>query len=346
MERHGPGATGVVRLQPLTRRKVASLGEPGRAWLADLPRVLDELAERWELTWERPLPGGSASYVVRGRTPSGEARVVKVGVPDLDEEQPLEAEAAVLRAAGGRGYALLHDDAPEHRALLLESLGRSLQQAPAEPEVVLDVLVDTLREAWTVPVAAVGTGGSSGPGGEPRARQLARLVATTDDRLGGACRPDVRRQALTCAERLADPGPDGEVVVHGDAHPANALRVPEPRVGAPVPSSGHVLVDPDGFACDPAYDLGVTLREWNARLEAGGRPLLEAWCDRVAERSGCDRDRIWAWAFLERVSTGLYVCGFGAHDLGSRFLRTAELLLDPPPSSRSAGPNPGPTGRP
>src|SRR5689334_20775841 len=110
VERQGPGAAGGVRLQPLARRKVASLGEPGRAWLADLPRVLDELAERWELTWERPLPGGSASYVVRGRTPSGQARVVKVGVPDLAEERPLEAEAAVLRAASGRGYALLHDD--------------------------------------------------------------------------------------------------------------------------------------------------------------------------------------------------------------------------------------------
>ena len=34
---------------------------------------------------------------------------------------------------------------------------------------------------------------------------------------------------------------------------------------------------------------------------------LEGWCDRVAERSGVDRDRIWRWAYLERVATGLHV---------------------------------------
>ena len=311
-----------IRLQPLARRKVASLGEPGRAWVAGLPAVLVELAARWELTWERPLPGGSASYVVRGRTPTGEARVVKVVMPDGQETGAgsVSGEAAVLGAARGRGYALLHDDAPEHGALLLESLGRSLQQTPGEPEQALDVLVDTLREAWTVPVEAVL------PSPTGKATQLARLVEETDDRLGRVCAAGVRRQALAYAEQLAEPGPDGEVVVHGDAHPANALRAAEGRS-----PSGHVLVDPDGFRCDPAYDLGVTLREWNARLETGGRHVLEQWCDRVAERSGCDRDRTWAWAFLERVSTGLYVRGFGAHDLGDRFLRSAELLVDPRP---------------
>lgn len=49
-------------------------------------------------------------------------------------------------------------------------------------------------------------------------------------------------------------------------HPANALQVKTPRVGA---EAGFVFVDPDGFPCEPAYDLGVVLREWNAELLAG-----------------------------------------------------------------------------
>ena len=56
--------------------------------------------------------------------------------------------------------------------------------------------------------------------------------------------------------------------------------------------------------------------------------MLEQWCDRVAERSGLDRQRIWEWAFLERVSTGLHVSSFGGHAIGARFLGSAELLLD------------------
>jgi streptomycin 6-kinase len=122
------------------------------------------------------------------------------------------------------------------------------------------------------------------------------------------------------------------VVVHGDPHPANALKVRRPRPGS---ESGWCFVDPDGFRCDPAYDLGVILRGWTQRVLAvppeEARLLLRRWCLRVVERSGLDLDavdRAWEWAFLERVSTGLHVTSFGAHEVGATFLRSAAHLLD------------------
>ncbi|WP_460818544.1 aminoglycoside phosphotransferase family protein [Nocardioides korecus] len=304
-----------VRLQPLARAKAASLGEVGAAWVDGLPAVMDELAERWSLTWGSALPGGSASYVVAATTAEGEQRVVKLVMPGPERAD----EARVLRAAGGRGYVLVHDDAPEHAALLLERLGPSLDRHPPTPERTLDLLVDTLAEAWTLPLATLG------PDAPPdKATSLHAMVRELDDRLG-ACDPRVRRQALAYAERRAAAGDPDAVVVHGDAHASNGLRVLAPRPGA---ASGLVLVDPDGFRCDPAYDLGVVLRDWTGRLADGGRRVLEEYADRVAERSGVDRQRIWEWAFLERVSTGLYVSGFGGHAIGARFLASAELLLD------------------
>ena len=60
-----------VRLQPLTRARVASLGERGEAWAESLPRRLAELARDWGLDLGRSLPGGSNSYVVRARTADG-----------------------------------------------------------------------------------------------------------------------------------------------------------------------------------------------------------------------------------------------------------------------------------
>ncbi len=299
-----------VRLQPLARHKVASLGDAGRDWLDALPATLSTLAERWELTLERPLPGGSASYVVAARTAAGQARVLKVAMPVPGEPDAGHA-ARVLDAAGGRGYCLLHAyDAPSG-ALLLERLGRSLEQTPGEPARTLDTLVDVLAEAWRLRLDVPHL---------PKAQQLRDLVVDLDERHGRPCDPRVRRLAEDHAHALAEPGPDAPVVLHGDPHPANALR--SERTG------GHVLVDPGSFAGDPAYDLGVVLREWSARVLDEGRPPLEAWCDRVAERSGVDRERIWRWAFLERVSTGLYVLDFGARDLGERLLRSAARLLD------------------
>ena len=39
---------------------------------------------------------------------------------------------------------------------------------------------------------------------------------------------------------------------------------------------------------------------------------MESYAQLLADRTGVDATRIWRWAFLERVSTGLYVLGFGS----------------------------------
>jgi streptomycin 6-kinase len=122
--------------------------------------------------------------------------------------------------------------------------------------------------------------------------------------------------------------PERCVVVHGDPHPANALLVCTPRAGA---ESGYVFVDPEGFLCEPAYDLGVVLRDWNEELLAAADPLAVAhdYCQLLARESGLDEASIWEWGFLERVSSGLYIWAYGSRELGQPFLTTAQRLLDP-----------------
>lgn len=306
-----------MRLQPLNRARVASLGEAGRAWADALPRVLAELCDRWDLTLGRAVPGGSGSYVVRAMTTDGRERVVKVATPDVD----LTDQARTMAAARGVGYAHLHGHDADRNALLLESLGAALEMTPAAPEVKLATIADTLAEAWRLPL---GTAPEPAPG-DDKASQLHRMLLDLDERLGHPCPPRARALALACAERRAaahDPG--ACVVVHGDPHPANILRVTEPRTGA---ASGHVFVDPDGFRADPAYDLGVAVRDWTGQLDVPDpRGVVEGYCALLATRTGIDEQRIWEWGFLERVTTGLFVTGFGGVTLGRRFLDSAERL--------------------
>jgi streptomycin 6-kinase len=71
------------------------------------------------------------------------------------------------------------------------------------------------------------------------------------------------------------------------------------------------------------------VRDWTGRLtgpDARGR--LQRYCRVLATRAGLDEQRVWEWGYLERVSTGLYVMSIGAHDVGLRFLASAERLLD------------------
>lgn len=331
---HGP------RLQPLTRGRVERLGEAGRAWVEQLPRVLEELSARWGLELGRGLPGGSASYVVAASTADGQHRVLKVPTPDLAAE---ESVARVLAAARGRGYVRLHAHDPASGALLLERLGEQLERVPLAPEEKIVALCDTLALAWTVDLAERAglsgkicplgaddaepphvsgrTGQLGADGAVDKAADLAALVRDLDARLGRPTDPAVLRAALDHAEALAGwTGPT--VVVHGDPHPANALRAPDAR------GSGWVLVDPDGFRADPAYDAGVVLRDWSTHLRGpDARRTLRAWTALVADRTSLDPERVWAWAFLERVSTGLFVTSIGAERLGRPFLESARGLL-------------------
>ena len=307
------GGPDAVRLQPLARARVASLGEAGRQWEAGLPALLQELAGRWSLTLGRALPGGSASYVVGARTATGRSVVVKVAMIDPS----FEAEVEALRDARGRGYARLLDHDAGRGAALLERLGATLSGSGLSAEEQLDALATTLAVAWRRPDRPP----------TDRGRALADGIASRRDLVGAADGPAVER-ALAYAAELAGTDPADPVLVHGDPHPGNLLRAAEPRPGAP---TGWCLVDPEPCVTDAAYDLGVTVRDFSSTLLAdpGHAPArLRSWCERVARPSGTDPARVWAWGFLERVSTGLYVRSFGAPAVAEPFLRSAALLVD------------------
>ncbi|GAB2594337.1 hypothetical protein GCM10009593_38950 [Microlunatus antarcticus] len=310
----GP-TTGAVRLQPLARARVAALGEVGRAWHAGLPAVLDDLTRRWSVTLGRPLPGGSASYVVEARTAGGDPAVLKVALADPG----FAAEAELLRRADGRGYARLlkHDAGPQ--AVLLERLGPGLGVSGLGAEEQLDVLARTLVTAWRPPDRLP----------LDKARSLAGKVEARRH-LAGTSGQAAVDLALAYAAELGRADPQDLVLVHGDPHPGNLLRVGSPRPGA---ESGWCFVDPEPCVTDRAYDLGVAVRDFSATLlaePAAASARLWSWCRRVAAPSRADPARVWAWGFLERVSTGLYVHSFGAPRVGEPFLRSAALLARSP----------------
>lgn len=307
----------LFELPAVVRKKAAGLGPVGERWLASLPRLVADLRRRWSITPIATLAGGSASCVLRVRTGDGGEAVLKLAIPDPG----FDDQVRTLAGARGRGYAFLLAHDAERQAMLLEPLGPSMDQLAVAPEAAIEDLCRTLAQAWTVPRPP----GAAVDPEQEKAAQLARFVRHTWDRLGRPCSEAVMATAVRYAERRAAVFDlDRSVVVHGDPHPGNALRATAPRPGA---ESGFVFVDPDGFLAEPAYDLGVVLRDWCPRLLAGdAKALARGYCALLAGHSGVDEAAIWEWGFLERVSTGLYVLAYGAEEVARPFLETAELL--------------------
>jgi streptomycin 6-kinase len=308
----------VIKLPARMRLTAESKGEAERQWLAQLPAQAEQLCQTWSLTPIVALDGGTAALVLRVRTASGDEAVLRIAPP----EDGFESQLRTIAAADGHGYVRLYAHDGPNRAALLEALGPPLSQDAPSLEHALDVLAATLRQAWLVarPPDAVVAPGSD------KASILHELIEQLYPETGRPCPPRVIEQALDYARRRADAFDlDACVVCHGDPHPDNVLAVKVPRPGA---ESGYVFIDPDGFLCDPAYDLGVVVRGWEQEVLAAHDPiaLVRGWCARLSAATGVDGQRIWEWGFVERVSSGLYMIRHGAPEDGRAYLASADRL--------------------
>jgi streptomycin 6-kinase len=313
-----PAQGPVIEVPALIRQRAMQSGERGQRWLAELPDLIAELARQWSVILGPMLPGGNAALVIWARTAGGGDAVLEVAIPDPS----FADQVRTIAAARGRGYVgLLAHDLSRH-AMLQEALGPAMAGLGLSPERAIALLCRTLTQAWTVPRPE----GATVAVEQEKAAQLGRMVTRLWDALGRPCSQRVVALALRFARRRAAAFDLGRcVVVHGDPHPGNALRVRASRAGA---ESGFVFVDPDGFLADPTYDLGVVLRDWCPQLLAGDSSAVARRCCRLlAAETGLDETAIWEWGFLERVSTGLYLRSLGATDLARPFLDTAERLI-------------------
>lgn len=316
--------------------------------MAALPGIVAELCDVWSLTLGQGLDGGKRAYVARVLRADGSDAVLKVAPPDLE----FEAQMNTLVAAHGHGYVYVYEHDVSRRALLMEPLGSPLSSHTSvaiSPEPALDVLAATLQEAWHVPRSVVGPNAAEAD----IANGLISLIDELWPVTGKPCSARLVAEARMLAQRRAESfaaavgmGVIGagavstglvsaeqsalrqvpSVVCHGDPHPANLLAVRAPRPGA---ETGYVFVDPDGFLCDPAYDLGVTMRGWPEFVLGARDPraLVRSWAARLAALTGVDEQAIWEWAFVERVTSGLYLIRYGHDAEGRTYLASAELLV-------------------
>jgi streptomycin 6-kinase len=299
------------------RQKAEHRGEVGASWLRALPDIIEELESRWSFVAGSPFIGGTDGYVTRALGTDGTESVLKIAIPGAEFQDKVE----VLVAADGRGYVKLLSHDALLGAMLQERLGVCLLDEAFAPERQIEILCATLRQAWSVtpwvPVTVTDA--------TLKAVQLSEMIQRLTAELNHGVSRRVIDRALEYTERRrAAADPARCVVVHGDPHAGNALRVRSARPGA---ESGFVFVDPDAFAAEPEYDLGVVLRDWSAELLDGdASAIARRYCALLANASGFDERSIWEWGFIERVSTGLYLLSFGAVELARPFLHTAELL--------------------
>ncbi len=263
----------------LLARQVESQPER-RDWLARLPGIVAETAQRWSLDLGEPFqPGGQCAWVAPALTARGERLVLKIGW--LHPEAMREADG--LRFWDGNGAVRLH--AAEHRddtaVLLLERCEPGTQLAGL-PEPDQDaVLCSILRRLWREPPA-----GHQFPALAAMCRQWADEFEAENDADPVELDAGLVRAGLELFRLLPDTAAR-QVLLATDLHAQNVLEAQrEP----------WLAIDPKPHVGDPAYDVLQHMINCE-RLAADPVGLAR----RLAERLELDTQRVLLWLFARCV---------------------------------------------
>lgn len=267
--------------EDFARLTIEREGEAGRAWMASLPGLVDELLQRWHCTLAAPITRGHLGIVLPVWREDGTPAVLKVSFTHPGNRY----EPHAFAVWSGRGAVLLYERDDARFAMLLE---KGHQQTLDELDDVDEAtaLIGQLARRLAVPAPP------ELPRLSDRVEDWEQNLRDDDEQFGHP----LSRHALGAAEAtfqdLGRKQPD--TMVHGDLHFGNVVRASrEP----------WLAIDPKGWVGDLAYDaLRVLVRGAESLLAAAdvGAELRRRLAI-FADAAEVDRERVVRWAQADAV---------------------------------------------
>jgi streptomycin 6-kinase len=256
----------------------------GDAWLASLPRLVEESLAQWDLRLDGDAMHGMCALVLPVRRQDESLAVLKITWPHVDAEY----EHLALQRWGGHGAVRLLAANPGRWSMLLERLnsGRDLSDVPIDE--ACRVIGDLLRQL-----------------DHPAIPQLSRLsaeAASLVERLGSPPSAIPRRFVEQARALLADLATDDAVdsrTVNTDLHYWNVLEADR---------QPWLAIDPKPMAADPAFAATPALwNRWEEAVASGDlRRHLRRRLSIICETADLDEERAQAWSIVREVQNGLW----------------------------------------
>ncbi|NKR41559.1 hydroxyurea phosphotransferase [Rhodococcus hoagii] len=276
-------------------------GASGRAFVAALPRIADEMLERWNLRPVGPAMHGMAALVLP--VTDGDERAAVLKLQAVDEETV--GESVALRTWDGDGAVRLLAHATDTGAMLLERLDISRHlSSVADTRTAVGIIAGLLARltAHTAPDGLRRLGDVA----SAMVAQTPSAVRLLDDR-------GERDLLLDCAaavrEVIDEPG---NQLLHWDLHYDNVLgSAREP----------WLAIDPKPLAGDPGFELLPALTDRFDDVSIRWR------FDLMTEALSLDRDRARAWTLGRILQNALWDIEDGERRLSRDQVSIARVLL-------------------
>ena len=242
------------------------------AWLEQLPRAIEALVDRWQLTLGEGFDGeGDVSWVASAMRRDGSPTVLKLGMPHMEAEHEIDG----LRFWAGDPTVRLLEADDALGAMLIERCepGTRLRELPEpEQDAVLARLAPRLWKAPPEPHPF-----------RPLSAMIARWIEETFEQRSSWADHGLASEGIEAFRELSTTGAP-PLLLATDLHAGNVLRARrEP----------WLVIDPKPFVGDPAFDATQHLLNCEARLQTDPLGTIT----RVAGLMGLDAARVRRWLF-------------------------------------------------
>lgn len=264
----------------------ADRGQTWPAWLDALPRLVRDVVEEWQLSYDGAPMHGFCALVVPVRTAGGRPAVVKFAWPHDEEEH----EHLALQAVQGNGMVCLYRADPHRHVMLLERLHAD----------------ETLNGLWDLEACEIVAALYSRIH-LPALPQLHTLASYVDRWTAGLAAlpndaPIPRRlveQTIALGKDFISDAASVGTMIHGDLHYENVLA------GDREP---WLAIDPKPMNGDPHYEVAPLLwNRWDDVVASGNvREAVRRRFHTTIDTAELDEARARDWVIVREVHNALW----------------------------------------
>lgn len=276
--------------EEFVKKIIALRGDVGRKWLDDLPQIIKQYEQKWNIKASSPFDL-TYNYVAPAHTTKGEHVVLKISFPDNKE---FISEIEALNFFDGQGSIRVLQEDRDNLAMLLEKAEPGARVRTVSPDNKQISLVSSVLKILHRPISSENS--FPFPTIQDWAKAFARYTKTFSKESG-----PVPKWMFDRAQDIFTEFPKDEnehVLLHGDLHSDNILSS----------QRGWLVIDPKGVVGEREFELGAYLRNPYYDYPKGSdyKKLERDRIIQFSEELGFDKKRILDWAFACAVISLLW----------------------------------------
>lgn len=283
--------------------------------LKSLKERVKNLEQKRHIKITSSLEGGTSALVALIATTEQQKIIAKIPLRTVDIGAEFANEIKALKFEKGKAYVKLLDFEEELNIAFLEQLGAPLGTLDFSINEQIEIICRTLQTSWLVVDDVTQFSNTL-----DLVEWFTNYINLTWQDLNQPfskkildkvnCFIEERRKAFSI---------DKLRLVHGDAHNFNILQAEQGN------NERFKLIDPDGIVAEPAYDLGVLMREWIDELLIEPQKNLLTRLNLLQRLTGIEKEAIWQWGLIQTLATALVLQQSNQIEEGQKLLKLARF---------------------